>query len=394
MKALHCVKICLWLPAAVAALTAAACEPAATTGDASAPADREAETVVLTAEEVAQARIRTHPAVIGTFKGYQDFPATVQPNANRQADITTLVRGRVTEILSDLGADVKAGQVLARLQSPDLAVAQSAFLKAQARQHEAQLVFERARDLHASKAVSLAELQRRDAEYATARAESREARHRLELLGMRPPEIEQLARDEAIRSDVEVRAPFDGRILARTIARGEIVETTDKLFTLADLSDVWIVANVPEKDIRAVHRDHPVEARLAAYPGEVFTGQITYVGDVLDPATRTLRLRMVVQNPERRLKPEMFGKVRLGLEPDRHALMIPVTATQRDQGRDVVFVQLQPGRWERRTVRLGEELEGFVQVLEGLRAGEQVVTDGAFRLKSEMAGRRTGGTAR
>jgi cobalt-zinc-cadmium efflux system membrane fusion protein len=377
---------------ALAALSLVACDPGPTIGPG--PAGEEADTIVLTAEETAQAGIRTHPAIVGTFKGYRDFPAIVQPNANRLADITTLVRGRVTDIYVDLGADVKTGQLLARLQSPDLAVAQSVFLKGQAREHEAQLVFERARDLYASKAVSLAEFQRRDAEFATARAESRETRHRLQLLGMRPQEIDQLARDERIRSDVEIRAPFDGRILARTIARGEIVETTDKLFTLADLSDVWVLANVPEKDVRGVHRDHPVEARLAAYPGEVFTGRITYVGDVLDPATRTMKLRMVVPNPDRRLKPEMFGKVRLGLEPDLHALMIPATATQRDQGKDVVFVQLQPGRWTRRTVRLGEELEGFVQVLEGLHEGEHVVTDGAFRLKSELAGRRTGGTRR
>jgi cobalt-zinc-cadmium efflux system membrane fusion protein len=214
---------------ALAALSLVACDPGPTIGPG--PAGEEADTIVLTAEETAQAGIRTHPAIVGTFKGYRDFPAIVQPNANRLADITTLVRGRVTDIYVDLGADVKTGQLLARLQSPDLAVAQSVFLKGQAREHEAQLVFERARDLYASKAVSLAEFQRRDAEFATARAESRETRHRLQLLGMRPQEIDQLARDERIRSDVEIRAPFDGRILARTIARGEIVETTDKLFT-------------------------------------------------------------------------------------------------------------------------------------------------------------------
>lgn len=334
-------------------------------------------------EEVTRAGIEVTPVVRGEFRLYREFPGTVQPNENELAEVTTLVRGRVVEVFADFGHDVQKGTRLALLHSTDLGLAEASYLKTGARLHEAELAYERARDLLENRAISLAEFQRREAEMKTARAEAREAKHRLELLGVQEQEIRRLDREQTIRSDVPLRAPFAGRVIMRNLTRGEVVETTQKLFTVADLSDVWVVGNVPEKDVRFIHRDQSVEVRLSAYPQEVFPAKITYIGDVLDPATRTMRLRVTVANSQRRLKPEMFASVRVYAAPKSGMLTVPGAAVQRSPAGAMVFVQQAPEQFEARMVRLGEESGEVVAVLEGLHEGERVVTKGAFVLKSE-----------
>lgn len=362
-----------------------ACEkaPEEATGASRSTSPPQTTVLRLKPEAVAAAGIEVHPVVRGKFQLHREFPATVQPNENELAEVTTLIRGRVVEVYVDFGADVKKGTLLALLHSTDLGLAEASYLKAGARLHEAELAFERARDLLEHKAISLAEFQRREAEVKTARAEAREARSRLDLLGVPAQEIQRLDRELTIRPDVPLRTPFAGRVILRNITRGEVVETTQKLFTVADLSDVWVVGNVPEKDVRFVHRDQPVEVRVSAYPDEVFPGKITYIGDVLDPATRTMRLRVTVRNLDRRLKPEMFATVRMYSSRAPDVLTVPLAAIQRGPSGTIVFVRREPEEFEARTVKLGEESGEVVTVLDGLREGELVVVKGAFVLKSE-----------
>ena len=338
----------------------------------------------LTPEETARIALDTAPVARGQFLAHREFPATVQPNENELAEVTTLIRGRVVKVHVDVGTDVKKGTLLALLHSTDLGVAEGAYLKASAKLHEAELAYERARDLHEHKAVSLAELQRREAEMKTARAEARESQNRLELLGVPQQEVDRLSREHTIKADVPLRAPFDGRVIMRNITRGEVVETQQKFFTVADLSDVWVVGNVPEKDVQFIHKDQKVEVIASAYPHAIFPGTITYIGDVLDPATRTMRLRVAVPNEDRLLKPEMFATVRVYAAPSPDALTIPLPAVQNGPAGKIVFVRRGPDEFEVRSVKLGKEQGDVVTVLEGVAEGEQVVTKGSFVLKSEM----------
>jgi cobalt-zinc-cadmium efflux system membrane fusion protein len=340
--------------------------------------------IQLTVEEIARAGVEVTPVTKGPFSVHREFPATVQANENELAEVTTLIRGRVVNVAIDVGKDVGKGQLLALLHSTELGEAEGVYLKSAARAHEARLAHDRAVDLHQNQAISLAEVQRREAEMKTARAESREASHRLRLLGVPAQEIERLDREQTIHSDVAIRAPFSGRVIMRNITRGEVVETQQKLFTIADLSDVWVVANVPEKDIRFLRPDQQVGVIVAAYPHAMVSGKITYIGDVLDPATRTLRLRVTVPNPERMLKPEMFATVRVYAAPDVDVVTIPLSALQNATGGKIVFVRKGSNRFEPRQVRLGQEQDEQVAVLEGLKEGEELVVKGGFALKSEM----------
>ncbi|WP_447978923.1 efflux RND transporter periplasmic adaptor subunit [Candidatus Nitrospira bockiana] len=346
--------------------------------------------VRLTAEEAKAAGVVVEPVIRGEFRSYRDFPGTVEPDQHALAEITTLVRGRVVDVYADLGQEVKGGQLLAMLYSSELGMAQSAYLKANAKLYVAERSYERAKSLLQEKVIGLAEAQRREGEMISLRAEKREASDRLRLLGMSEEELQRLDREQTIRSHVPIVAPFDGRVIARNLTKGEVVETTEKLFVVADLSEVWVTANIPEKDIPFIYNEQPerqsVEVRVSAYPNEVFHGKITYVGDVLDRATRTMRLRLELPNPHRRLKPEMFATIRIYSEPENGVLMIPEAAVQRDRDRRFVFIEREPFVYEARNVSLGESNGRMIKVLDGLAEGETVVTKAAFVLKSELLG--------
>ena len=338
----------------------------------------------LTSQELARMAIEVAPVVRGELRVTREFPATVQANENELAEVTALIRGRVVKVHVDVGQDVKKDALLAMLHSTDLGVAEGAYLKSAAKLHEAKLAYERARELLEQKVVSLAEFLRREATMKTAQAEAREARNRLELLGVPQQEIARLDREDTIKADVLLRAPFDGRVIMRNITRGEVVEPQQKLFTVADLSDVWVVGNVPEKDVQFIRKDQKVNVIVSAYPHAIVPGMITYIGDVLDPATRTMRLRVTVLNPDRLLKPEMFATVLVYAAATPEALTVPLAAVQNGSIGKVVFIQRGANDFEVRTVKLGSEQGEVVTVLEGVSAGEQVVTKGSFVLKSEM----------
>lgn len=355
----------------------------------SAPVNTAPGLISLSMEESTRVGLVVQPAARSDFRTHRDFPAIVQPNHHNMAEITTLVRGRVVDVYADLGQEVKANAPLAILYSSDLGLAQSAYLKARAKLHVAEQAYGRAKFLLQEKVIGEAEAQRRHAELLSNQAESNESRDRLKLLGMDAAELRRLDQSREIRSVVPIVAPFAGRIIGRNLTRGEVVETTEKLFVIADLSAVWVVANIPEKDIPFVHSVHAsgntqVEVRINAYPNETFKGTITYVGDVLDPVTRTMQLRLELPNPDGRLKPEMFATIRLFSESQPDRLAVPEAALQRDQGRTFVFVQRGPSEYELREVRIGESNGTMTSILDGLNEGEPVVTHGAFVLKSEL----------
>jgi len=348
--------------------------------------------IALSEAELAEARIVTELLVPELLQASRQFSGTIQANHNRQADLTALVRGRVTEVYVDVGHNVTKGQVLALLDSKELGEAQATYLKAMAKLREAETALHRAEYLHREGAGSLAILQKREAEALTANAEKLEARARLELLGMDRRDIERLSQTKRIISQVPVFAPFDGRVLSRSITRGELLELGGKLFEVADLSSVWAVAHVPERDVSLVDESRTVDILVPAYPDRVFQGTVEHTSDVLDPATRTMRVRIVVPNPDRKLKPEMFATVRIPLTQPDGSLHIDTDAVQREGRETFVFVRTGPQQFERRPIRVGEENGDRILVLDGLREYDEVVTEGAFTLKAFWTLQRQRGT--
>ncbi|HSF67844.1 MAG TPA: efflux RND transporter periplasmic adaptor subunit [Nitrospiraceae bacterium] len=349
----------------------------------------EVRLVRLPPDEVTRSGVTVEPVRRTTFRTYRTFPGVVRPNEHALANITTLVRGRVVEVHADLGQMVKPHQLLAVLQSGDLGLAQSAYLKARARRHVAEQAYQRAEYLYKEKVIGQAEAQRREGEMISARAETQEAREGLRLLGMSDKEINALEQTQQIRPHVAIVAPFAGRVIARDLTIGEVVETTNKLFVVADLSTVWVLGNISEKDISYVQRaaavpNQPVDVHVSAYPNEVFQGTVSYVGDVIDTATRTMAVRIILDNSKGLLKPEMFATIRVSSQQASDVLVVPEAAVQNDRDRSFVFVQKEPGVFESRTIKLGEKNGTFAEILDGVQEGETVVKEGAFTLKSEL----------
>ncbi len=352
------------------------------------------DTLTLSERAVEQSGIRVQMVAHGTFQTHRDFPGTIKPNENALAEITALVRGRLIEVDADLGKNVQAGERLAVLYSKELGLAQSAFLKAHAHLHVAEQAFSRAQFLLKEKVIGRGEFQRREGDLVSARAEAKEAQNHLKLLGMTEKNIAEIKRTQEIQSYVPIVAPFAGRIIQRNVTAGEVVETMDKLFIVADLSKVWVLADVPEKDIGFVqHRgedSRSVDIQVSAYPGESFQGKLAYMGDILDPSTRTMRVRVEVPNLDGRLKPEMFATVRVFSKPDPNAIVIPKAAVQQDRGEPVVFVRVNPQEFGRRVIQIAERNGEYVHVREGLTEGEEIVVAGAYVLKSELAAQQGG----
>jgi RND family efflux transporter MFP subunit len=217
------------------------------------------------------------------------------------------------------------------------------------------------------------ETQAAEAAVAQARARLLAARNTLKVL--RAP-----ANGEG--ASVPITAPIGGRILERAANRGQVVTPQDVLFTILDLSTVWVEARVYAKDVHQVRVGQPVTIVASAFPEGEFTGKVSYVGDVIDEKTRTLVVRCEIANPRRKLKPGVFAKVSIGVAQGQGGLTVPASAVQREGERTVAFVALGQTEFQEREVRLGAESGGYYEVLDGLKLGEAVVTEGAFLVKS------------
>lgn len=307
-------------------------------------------------------------------------------NENRLAHLSARVPGRIVAVYANLGDRVKEGNRLLLLDSPAFGEAQLEYRKARTTVSVTEKALERARALLDRGAIGAGEYQRRDADHENARADLHEAEEKLHLLGMTEREIGRLAAKKLPHAEVaqvSLRAPFIGEVIERNATIGEVVDPNKTLFTVADLSTVWVRADFPEQQAGRLQTGLSIEVRVAAYPDMVFRGAITYVGAVIDPTTRTVTARSDVHNPERRLRPEMFAEVTLKTD-EQSVLSMPRVAVQQVGSRTVAFIVRGPRRFESREVAIGESSDDYVQVKAGLAAGDEVVTQGSYALKSEL----------
>ncbi|MGE0472733.1 MAG: efflux RND transporter periplasmic adaptor subunit [Nitrospirales bacterium] len=339
--------------------------------------------LVLSPQMVEEVGILVEPVKRGTFQNFRDYPGTVKPIESQLAEISTLVQGRVSKVFVKLGDEVKEGEELALLYSHELGLAQSTYLRAIAELSLAEKAFARGKYLLTQKVISQAKYLQRQGEWVVKAAAVQEAQERLRLLGMSDSQIQDLKSTHKFQSYLAIQAPFSGRIIHYSISRGEVVEPGTNLFTIANLKKVWVVANIPEIDISSIREGKTVTIRVASFPNERFTGTIVIAGDVLDSSTRTLMVRVEVNNEHLKLKPEMYASVRVYFDHDPQALTVPTLAVQRHQGSSFVFVKHDANHFELRPVILGTEDIEETKILSGLAEGEFVVTAGAFALKAQ-----------
>jgi len=239
---------------------------------------------IIQLESVESANLKIEEVSLTSLKNVIEVPGKVQFNENKLAHVGSRVPGRIVEVRANLGDKVNEGDSLTIIDSTELGTAQSDYLKAKANLQAQEKSYERAKKLLEGKAISLGEYQKREAEYLTVRAEFKAAEDTLHLLGISEDEVKQIGSQHVINSTVAVRAPFSGTVVERHATLGEVVEPAAKLFTIADLSTLWVIADVPEKDVSQVKIGLPAEIKVSPYPNDVFEGNLTYVGDQVDPS--------------------------------------------------------------------------------------------------------------
>jgi cobalt-zinc-cadmium efflux system membrane fusion protein len=321
-------------------------------------------------------------------------------NEDRVTPVLAPFPGRVLEMLAAPGDVVKADQPLLVIESPDiinavndLAEARTNVDKTRIALDIAQKSAERARRLHSQEALATKELQSAESELARAQEDYRRAesslsvvRNRLALLGKSADEITRLENSPGDETDrrVVIRAPIGGTIVERKVGLGQYIkpDSQDPLYLISDLSSVWITADIYETDLSNVHAGAPVDIRLAAYPDRDFPARIFAINPTVDPATRTVKVRCVVSNPNGLLKPEMFARIRVGDAVKQKVITVPSNAILTEGERSYVLVEESSGRFRRREVKSGREVETNTVVESGLRPNDRVVTSGVLLLNS------------
>jgi cobalt-zinc-cadmium efflux system membrane fusion protein len=314
--------------------------------------------------------------------GHIDF------DEQRLARIGATVTGRVVQVDALLGQAVRKGDVLARLNSSELSSQQLAYLKARAELELNRRNAERAKHLFDSDVIAAAELQRRQSEFQISQAETRAAADQLQILGVSPAAIERLGREGAVDSVTPVVSTLNGVVVERKVAQGQVVQPADALFVVADLSRLWAVAQVPEQQISQVTAGQLVHIQVPALGNEKILGKLIFVGQTINPETRTVLVRTELDNADGRLKPAMLASMLIEAKPVER-LVIPASAVVRENDEDHVFVAEGEGAFRLVKVKLGPEQGGLRAVLSGLKGDERLVVEGGFHLNNERNRRLT-----
>lgn len=349
----------------------------------------------------------------------------VLANANTQTHVTTPVTGRVTQILVKIGDHIEEGKPLMMVRSTDIQQAESDLLQgaqqvrsdlkqaliqidcdtatAQAQLKLDEKVYQRLKGLFEEQIASKADFQTAETNFLkdqiTLRNQQQKrmatislsnekmklvlgpAKTKLRLLGVSDQEIAEVMKTEVVDPMVAVPAPEDGIIVERLVNVGELVDPSKPLFTIGDFHSVWLKADVFEKDIPKIKLGQSIELSVDSFPDKVFSGKLDYVANQVDSDTRTLPVRAEVSNQQELLKPKMFARMKI-LVGQQRVLAIPVAAIQDTRTCKVVYVPVKGNTYEERKVKLGSQCDDYVEVLEGLRAGEKVVTQGSFDLRA------------
>lgn len=353
-------------------------EKAAKEGEAATQeAKAEEKGLKLTPEEQERAGIKLEGVTSRVFEDAVSVTATIRPNQDRIARISPRVEGRIVRVTANLGDAVRVGQTLAVMDSVAIGEAQSALLQAQSAQRVAQADFKRAESLSAEEIIPQRDFLRARGGMEKANAELRAAQDKLRLLGG------SASAGGRAESTFALTAPFAGTIIQKKATVGELGTPSEAVFTVADLSIVWIEANLTEDLLAKVKLGAAATVTVGAYPGERFSGRVAYMANVLDKDSRTTAARIEVANKDGRLKPEMFANATIATGGQQQAISVPNEAILLLQGQPTVFV-VEHGGFEPRAIETGDKLSGRTVIKSGLKAGEQVVAAGAYALKARL----------
>jgi len=324
---------------------------------------------------------------------YLRATGTVQPIDSRVASVRPLARGRIVEVHAKVGDRVKAGQTLAVFDNVEAGelIAQLQSARAELEQRKARLAPARRQSERSRRLADIGAGSEKDFESSQAEQQEIEASIRSQQAAINGIEVRLrrfgISNASAPSSFLTaLKAPFAGVVTKAQASTGDFIDESREVFAVANLSQVWVQAEVYEEDLGRIRVGQNASITVDTYPNEHFNGRVAYISDVLDPQTRTARVRCEVANGDLKLKTDMFASIELPTKFDKQALTVPTSALQEVEGKSVVFIRRSQTQFEKRDVEKGATVNGQTEITRGLKVGEPVVTQGSFHLKSILAG--------
>lgn len=336
--------------------------------------------VVLTERLTKEVKLYTVSKI--EMRDYFRVPASIQVDEQRMARIGASVTGRIKDIEAALGQSVKQGQVLATLNSTELAQSQLMYIKSTQQIGLQTKAVDRAKLLQEADVIGKAELQRREVELSAAQAELNAARDQLLVLGMNESAVDKLSDTGQIRSYSNVNARISGTVISRKVNLGQVVQPAEELFIIADLSRLWVVAEVPEQQIELIDTGEEVLVEIPALNYKKYKAKLIFEGDIVNPQTRTVTVRSDIANIDKEIKPDMLASMLIKSNP-MQKLAVPLESIVRENDLKHVYVQIAPKKFKFREVSLGLESDGLVEITSGIEEGDIIVAEGAFHVNNE-----------
>jgi membrane fusion protein, heavy metal efflux system len=337
------------------------------------------------AATVANPRIETKVVEFNTSRQGLTLSGKIAYGEDKYSRISSPLQGRVVEVRARLGGRVKVGDILLVVDSPDIAQAYAEYVKEDSELQYATRAYELAKDLYETRALPQKDLKQAENELVKARAEFRRVKERLVSLRISLQELNKPLDQQHITSRFELKSPLSGIVVERTVTPGQSVtgDPDPVLFTVADLDVLQVVADVYEQDLALVQEGQSAVVKVEAYPDVAFPATVTAVGDVVDPVTRTIKVRARVANEFHKLKPEMFARLQLDVSGRGQFLTVPREAVLEVDGKQFVYVVESGNRYVKREIKTANMSAGQTRVLEGLKVGELIVIKGAVLIKGQ-----------
>jgi membrane fusion protein, heavy metal efflux system len=332
--------------------------------------------------------VKVEPVEVHDFPVEKEAVGSIDFNEDMETQVFTPYQGRIISLFAQVGDDVKRGQTLFTIDSPDLLAAESNLIAAAGVMELTTRNLTRLQQLYTSRAVSQHDLEQAVSDQQTAEGNLRAARDAVRIFGKSEAEIDKIVAARLADPTLVVPSPIDGRITARSAAPGLLVQpgNAPAPYTVADISTMWMLANVAETDSPAFHVGQDVQVEISAFPGRVFEGKTKTVGSIVDPNTRRVLVRSEIKDPQHELRSGMFANFVIRVGAPQRSLAVPLNGVVREgDGTQTVWVTSDRRRFEKRTVTIGDQRDGFRQILEGVKPGELVATDGAVFLSNMLA---------
>lgn len=331
--------------------------------------------------------IRTGAVETREFDVFKTAVGTIDFNGNMLVQVFSQYSGKIIKAFANVGDDVRQGDVLFTIDSPDLVQAESTLLATAGVLELQKRTLARVTGLLKAGGSAQKDVDQATSDQQTAEGNFKAAKDAVRIFGKSDAEIERILAERKIDSALIVASPISGRVVTRSAAPGLLTQpgSASPPFSVADISTMWMIANVIEADAPAYRLNQAVEVRVAAYPDRVFKGRVTTVGSSIDPTTHRQLVRSEIEDPQHLLRAGMFASFVIHVGDSQRALAVPANGVVREgDGTMTVWVTSDRRRFTQRTVRVGLQQDGWDQIVEGLRAGETVVTDGAVFLSNKL----------